>query len=197
MRNQTLVVPKVGTLIDCVLRIATGRRAAVAVAALAVGGGLLFRASPYDALKSRLGGASLPEEGVTPPDRLIELLQALGTDGRSLYLEFQAWDVLNPILIGLAGALLLGWLLNRTNKAKSNWRYAILLPVAALATDLLENLVISIAVRSFPEPSSVSSLLPLFTGAKFAAAIGTLLLVVLLLLFRLRDWLGRVPRRAT
>ena len=38
---------------------------------------------------------------------------------------------------------------------------------------------------------------PLVTAAKFAAAIGTLLLVVLLLLFGLCDWLSRVPRRAT
>jgi hypothetical protein len=184
-------------VIDLILKLANGARSAVALAAFGLGGTLLFRLSPYDAVKALLDGASLPEETITSPDRFAEVLEALGTAGRELYLRFQVWDLLNPILIGVAGALLLGWLLKRGQRASSTWRFVVLLPVALLTADLLENLVISIAVGAFPDRAAIGNALPLVTAAKFVSAIATVGAVVFLALMWLRDRLSGLRRRAT
>lgn len=185
------------SLIDLILRLATGTRTAVTLAAFAFGGTLLFRLSPYNDVKARLDGASLPEETITSPDRFAEVLQVLGVVGRESYLQFQVWDLLNPILIGVAGAMLLGWLLKRGQRATSSWRFVVLLPVALLTADLLENLVIAIAVGAFPERVALGTALPLVTAAKFGAAMATIAAVFLLALMWLRDRLSAVPGRAT
>ncbi len=184
-------------MINFILKLATGGRAAVALAALGLGGTFLFRLSPYDAVKTLLEGASLPEETITAPDRFAEILEALGAAGREAYLQFQVWDLLNPVLIGVAGAMLLGWLLKRSQRASSAWRYVALLPVALLAADLLENLVISIAVGAFPDRAAIVNALPLVTAAKFGAAIATIISLILLALMWLRDRMSGVLQRAT
>ena len=183
-------------MIDRILKLATGARAAVALAAL-LGGSLLFRVSPYAAVKSLLGGASLPEETITSSDRLAEILEVLGATGRESYLQFQVWDLLNPILIGVFGALLLGWLLKRSQRVNSTWRFVVLLPVVALGADLLENLVISIAVGAFPDLGAIANALPLVSAVKFGAVIATMVSVVLLALLWIRDRLSGGQRPAT
>lgn len=176
------------SLINRILKLATGPRAALAVAALGLGGVPLFRASPYDAIKSLLGGAPLPEETITSPGQFAEVLEVLGVEGRGLYLQFQAWDLLNPILIGVAGAMLLGWLLKRSRRAESAWRFVILLPVAALIADLTENLVISMALGAFPDVGAIGHALPIVTAAKFGAVIAMMVSAVLLALLWVREW---------
>ncbi len=181
----------VASVIDRILGLATGARAAAASAALAIGGTLLFRLSPYDDLKSRLDGGSLPEETLTPPGRLAEILEALGTVGRASYLQFQLWDLLNPFLMGVAGALLLGWLLGETPRAAASWRLVILLPLILLVADVLENAVIAVAIGAFPNPVALASALRPISAVKFGAAIATMVALVLLALLRLRDRLSR------
>ena len=183
-------------MIDLILKAATGARAVVAAAALGLGGTLLFRLSPYEALKSQLDGASLPEETITSPDRFAAILEALGVAGRATYLQFQVWDLLNPILIGAAGAMLLGWLLKRSRRAGSAWRLVLVLPVALVAADLLENLIIAMGIGAYPEPASVVKALPLVTAVKFGGAMATMVTVVLLALMWLRDRVSGVLRRA-
>lgn len=184
-------------VIDLILKQVTGARTAIALAAFGFGGTLLFRLSPYATIKALLDGAGLPEETITSPDRLAEVLEALGTAGREAYLRFQVWDLLNPLLIGVAGAMLLGWLLKRGQRANSTWRFVVLLPIALLAADLLENLVISIAVGASPDRAALGNALPLVTAAKFGAAIATVIAVVLLALLWLRDRVsGALPRAA-
>ena len=183
-------------MIHLILKLATGGRAAASMATFLVGGMLLFRLSPYAALKTLLDDASLPEETITSPDRLAEVLETLGTAGRASYLQFQVWDLANPILMGVAGAMLLGWLLERANRANSTWRFVVLLPVVLLATDLLENLVISIAVGAFPDRAALGSALPLVTAAKFSAAIATFVAAILLAFAWLRGRLFPAPRAA-
>ncbi len=184
-------------MIDRILKWATGARAVVALAALGFGGVPLFRASPYDDVKALLGGASLPEETITSSERFAEVLEVLGVTGRELYLQFQVWDLLNPILSGVAGAMLLGWLLKRSRRADSAWRFVVLLPVVTLCADLLENLVIAIAVGAFPDLGAIGNALPLATAAKFGAVIATMVSIVLLALLWIRDRLSGARRPAT
>ena len=181
-------------MIDLILRQATGIRAAVAVAVFGIGGTFLFRLSPYDTVKALLDGASLPEETITSPDRFAQVMASLDAAGRELYLQFQVWDLLNPILMGVAGTMLLGWLVKRRQRSGSAWRFVVLLPVAVLASDLLENGIISVAVSAFPGRAVIGNALPLVTAAKFGAAIATIVAVVLLALTWMRDWLSGVLR---
>jgi len=174
-------------VIKLILKLATGARALMALAALGLGGTFLFRLSPYDALKGLLDGASLPEETITPPDRFADVLDALGPVGRDLYLRFQVWDLLNPILIGVAGAMALGWLLKRSQRETSTWRLVVLLPVVLLVADLLENAVISLVVGAYPGRAAIGNTLPLVTATKFGAAMATMVAAALLALLWLRD----------
>ena len=183
-------------LIDRVLRAATGARAALALIALGVGGGLLFRLSPYDALKARLNGGALPEETITSPDRFAAVLDALGDPGRELYLRFQLWDVLNPVLIGVAGALVLGWLLGRAGRSDSAWRYVLLFPFVLLGADLAENVVISLGIGAFPAPAAVAGFLPWVTATKFGAAAGMAGSMVLVGILLLWNRVSGAPRPA-
>ncbi len=186
-------------MIDLILKQATGVRAVVALAAFGVGGTLLFRLSPYDAVKALLDGARLPEETITTPDRFADVLEALGAAGRASYLQFQVWDLISPVLFGIAGAMLLGWLLKRGQRASSGWRFVVLFPVALLAADLLENFVISIGVGAYPDRTALANALPIVTATKFGAAMTTMIAAVLLVLVWLRDRLsaGRADPPAT
>jgi len=184
-------------MIDLIIKVATGVRAAIALAALAFGGTLLFRLGPYSDLRALLNDSSLPEEAITSPDRFAEILEALGATGRATYLQFQIWDLLNPVLIGGAGALLLGWLLKRGNRDTSSWRLVVLFPVVLLAADLLENLVIAVGVGAFPDRTLIGAALPLVTATKFGAAGATFVAAILLSLAWLRNWRSGVPRRVT
>ena len=182
-------------LIDRILELATGARAVMAVAALALFGVPLFRVSPYEAVRSRLGGATLPEETITSADRFAEVLGLLGEFGRRLYLQFQVWDLLNPILIGIAGAMVLGWLLKRSRRADSGWRFVVLFPVAALCADLTENFVISMSIAAYPDFAALGSALPFVTAAKFGAVMTMMVSVAVLALLWTRDWLIRRDSR--
>ena len=182
-------------MIQRILELATGARAAIALAVFGFGGTALFRRSPYETVKALLDGASLPEETITSSERLAEILGALDASGRALYLEFQLWDVLNPILMGAAGAMLLGWLVKRSRRSSTRWRFVVLLPVALLVADLLENVILSAAVGAFPERALLAGALPLVTALKFAAAMATALAVVLVAGAWIRDRHSGVPPR--
>lgn len=184
-------------MIDFILRLATGVRAALAVAAFGVGGTFLFRLSPYDTVKALLDGVSLPEETITFPDRFAQVMVALDAEGRELYLQFQLWDLLNPILMGVAGTMLLGWLVGRSRRSSSKWRFVVSLPIALLVADLLENGIISLAVTAFPDRAVLGNALPFVTAIKFAAAIATVAAVASLALVWLRDRRSGAPGRAT
>lgn len=184
-------------VIDLILRLATGVRAAIAVAAFGTAGTYLFRLSPYERVKARLDGASLPEETITSPGRFAEVMAALDASGRELYLQFQAWDLLNPVLMGAAGAMVLGWLVGRSRRSRSRWRLVVLLPVVLLGADLLENGIIAMAVAAYPERAVIDNALPLVTAVKFAAAIATMVSVVSLALVWARNSRSDTRRRAT
>lgn len=174
-------------MIDLVLRLATGIRAAISVAVLATVGTYLFRLSPYEEVKGRLAGVSLPEEAITSPARFAEVMAALDASGRELYLQFQAWDLLNPILMGAAGVMVLGWLVGRSRRSRSRWRLVVVLPLVLLGADLLENGIIAMAVAAYPERAVIGTALPLMTAVKFAAAMAAVASSAWLALLWARD----------
>lgn len=127
------------------LAFATGRRVLGALVVLVAAGSSLFRYGPYPEL------APLPEESPgLGPTQLRAFLSELGEDGREAYLLFQGVDLLNPVLTAGFAVLLLAWILRRSGLGTGGARLALLIPVAALLADWLENLILSLAIRAYP-----------------------------------------------
>ncbi len=181
-------------MMDATLDFATGRRAIAAVVVFAVGGTAFFRLSPYSAVRAASGDRTLPEEGLTNPVQFHEFLTDIGATGRELYLSFQLWDLLNPVLLGLMGVMIVGWLIKRGALRGTAGRWLIIVPLVAPFAELVENAVIAWSIASFPEASATARFLPLVTGAKFAGLLGTLLVVLCLAVVGLRA--HRSGRRA-
>lgn len=82
----------------------------------------------------------------------LELLAALGVNGRDVYLYQQLpLDFIYPGLFAISCCLLLSWLFAKSFKPDSGMFYLCLLPVAAGLFDYLENISIVVMLRSYPD----------------------------------------------
>ncbi len=167
---ETGAVPGRG---ERIIRAASGGRVLLAGLLLAVGGALLFTVGPYPRLKEATGQATFPEEGVTSSGELRSFLEALGPDGRDLYLEVQLWDLCNPLLIGLFGLALVAWMLRLATDSPAR-AWGLVIPLVAPAADLVEDGLIASAILSFPSPAAASSALALVSTLKFVGLAVTL-----------------------
>jgi len=81
-----------------------------------------------------------------------ELLSALGTEGRNLYLTTQLpLDFIYPGLFSITYSLLLVWLFAKTCQENSKVYYVALVPLLAGIFDYMENLFIIKMINSFPD----------------------------------------------
>lgn len=154
-------------LVSVLLRWSTGRATLIAFGVLIAGGFLLFQLAPYELIRDLVGGTPLPEEGTTYEGGLVSFLQELGDVGRRMYLRFQYWDLLNPVLQVSAFTLLIGWLVKRARLEQHWLRFAVLIPGFAAGADLGENLLLIDAIHSFPGPGAGSVLVAPVTAVKF------------------------------
>ena len=76
-------------MIDVMIRWATGRRAALALGALLIGGSALFQLGPYASVKRMTNAPALPEETLTTAAALEEFLDGLDEPTRTAYARFQ------------------------------------------------------------------------------------------------------------
>ena len=155
------------------LRIATGPRALLAVVVALVGTGLLFGTGPFPRVRALAPDGRLPEEQLGyPPAELTWFLAAIGPEGRTDYVLFQRLDILTPLLLGGAAALVIAWLLRRGGAA--GWLARLpYLPVLFLLTEVAEDFALARAARLYPAASALTPALPVLTGAKFAVLILT------------------------
>ncbi len=73
-----------------------------------------------------------------------------------------------PIVYAAMLVLVLGWELRRTTRSGSPWRLVVLLPVAALLADYVENICAAIVMARWPETTDViAHLAPVATAAKW------------------------------
>jgi len=98
----------------------------------------------------------------------------------------QWWDMINPLLVAVAGTLLVGWLIRRAGHERRIWRFAVFLPVIAGAADLTENILLRAAIAAFPSvPGSAGvladvtkmKLLSLMVMVPIAVGLGAVALV--------------------
>lgn len=81
-----------------------------------------------------------------------ELLDALGSEGRDLYLYTQLpLDFIYPGLFSITYSLLLVWLFGKTFKGESKVYYFASVPFLAGIFDYAENVLIINMIRSFPD----------------------------------------------
>ena len=153
-----------------ILRIATGPRVLTAVVVALTGISLLFGTGPFPRVRALTPGGRLPEEQLGyPPEMLIEFLGAIGPEGRADYILFQRLDILTPLLIGGAAALVIAWLIGRAGASAGWTRRLPYLPLLFLLAEVTEDFVLARAARLYPDPSALSPALPALTGAKFGA----------------------------
>ena len=100
------------------------------------------------------------------------LFKALGEPGRSAYLFWQLpIDMVYPLFFAVSYALLMAYLLRKMDRLQGSWFYLCLLPLVSGMFDYLENIGISMLLRSFPNISD--SLVALTSGFTLLKSITT------------------------
>lgn len=85
----------------------------------------------------------------------MDLLDALGPEGRSIYLTKQLpLDFIYPGLFAITYSLLLVWLFLKSTRHQSKIFYLTLVPILAGICDYIENVFIIVMINSFPDLSS-------------------------------------------
>ena len=152
-----------------ILRVATGRRVLAAAGTALAGTGLLFGTGPFPAVRALAPAGVLPEEQLGyGADELHAFLGAIGPEGRAAYVVFQRLDILTPLLLGGAAMLAIAWLLRRGGTTAGRAAWLPFVPVLFLLTEVAEDFVLGRAARLYPAESSLGTMLPVLTGAKFA-----------------------------
>jgi hypothetical protein len=131
---------------------------------------------------SRSGGLTVPD--VVPlysPQQLFDLLVRYGESGRRAFLYFALYDVFYPFVAYGFALLLLTSLVRPFAMARIRWAYLVLLPLAGLVVELLEQAGFLAILLVFPRQ------LPALAWALAAVSFAKLLLLggLLLALFAL------------
>jgi hypothetical protein len=122
----------------------------------------------------------------------IKLLDALGSDGRDLYLYRQLpLDFIYPGLFSVSCSLLLSWLFLKTQQTNSKLFYFCYIPVVAGLFDYFENIFIVNILTSYPNVSEVSvSFASAMTIVKSVLTISFFVLLIIGVILNLKKkWL--------
>lgn len=126
------------------------------------------------------GGLAVPDvQPLYTGEGLYSLLEGYGASGRSAFLQFAVYDLVYPLLAYGLAALVLAALSRRVVSAHPAFAYVILLPLAGLLVELLEQAGFLVALAFFPTRlSALAVAVSLLTKLKFlllAALLSTLL----------------------
>ena len=158
----------------------TGR---VALAALA-----LFVAFAATVLPAQSSAAAAASQGAGSPDlslayspaALYQMAESYGPDGRTAYIRARAsFDVIWPAVYLVFLTTAISWLYGKAASDHHHWQLGNLLPVGAVALDLMENLSTSIVMIRFPAPTPLAALLaPFFTFMKWGLVSASVLMLI-------------------
>ncbi len=120
----------------------------------------------------------------------MDLLSALGPEGRSTYLTRQLpLDFIYPGLFAITYSLFLTWIFLKSAGNKSKIFYLTFVPILAGLCDYIENIFIILMINSFPELSSnIVGVASLFTVMKsiFTSIFFMLILLSIFMYFKNR-----------
>jgi hypothetical protein len=118
---------------------------------------------------ARTGGLPLPD--VRPfyaPGDLYTLLEQYGELGRRAFLEFTLYDILYPCVAYGVAALVLAALMRSLVEARAGWASIIVLPLAGLVVELLEQAGFLASLALFPaRVPALASAVSVLTLVKF------------------------------
>ena len=171
-------------LLSTLLRSGSDRTILVLVAVLALFSLAVVRPL-YARIETFSGGiGAIDALIVYTPDRAYEMIAAYGQQGRQYYATIALTvDTAFPLLLALTVSLILASVFRRAFARAEVRHRAVLVPVAALAADLLENVGIVTLLLSYPRRlPAVAILASAFSTVKWTAVTAEGVLVVVGLL---------------
>jgi hypothetical protein len=183
-------------LADRVAAAASGRR--LALAALLYGVCLYFLGGAATKIAALTGGLTVPDlmKGFTARE-LYERLDAFGDEGRRIYFRAEMVDMVYPLAYGFTCAFAIALAARRFFGGYARARLLVLLPLAAVVCDYLENASILTVLRGWPERQmTIAAVGGVFNTAKWAfAGVAIPLAVVALLALGIAAIRARLTRR--
>lgn len=158
----------------------TGKHVLILLAVqFVVQGAILFGTYP---LIQQGGGAPLDLQMFYEPSMVGFYLASIGEAGRSWYLINQCTlDILFPMTYGPAYMALFLWLIKKASMNKVFYRL-VAIPMAIVAFDLAENVLIVVSLMKFPNvPAVIESSASIASAAKQSAIMATMAAALLLI----------------
>jgi hypothetical protein len=175
------------------IRLGTGRNILILAVLLAVFSFTVI-GPMYDRIETLSGGVGAIDFLIVyTPDQAYDMIAAYGQQGRQYYAAIAlTLDTIFPLLLALTFSLILAPVFHRAFPREGVLQRAVLVPVAALTADLLENVGIVTILLSYPRKlPAVALLASAFSTVKWTSIAGESVLV----LVGLVAWLVRRARR--
>lgn len=139
----------------------------VAMAALALF--VLFAALVLPAQTKQTTSATPDLSLVYSPADLYRMAESYGADGRQEYIRVRfSFDVVWPLVYASFLVTASGWVFGKVCAPGSHWRLTVLVPLAGMILDYLENLSTSLVMFRYPVRTPVVDMLaPVFTFSKW------------------------------
>lgn len=172
--------PLLEHLTDTLIRWGTVRSILFLLAVLAVFSLAVVRPT-YDRIATFSGGVGAIDSLIIyDPDTAYDMVAAYGQQGRQYYAAIALTvDVVFPFLLAVTFNLILASVFHRAFSREGVLQRAVLVPVAALTADLLENAGIVTMLLSYPRTlRAVALLASAFSTVKWTAIAAELILVV-------------------
>lgn len=119
----------------------------------------LINGRPFGMMKLQdiTGGVNIPDMEFTySVGSLYSLLEALGEAGRNFYLtSIIPLDFIFPACYGLFLAILLSYIIRKTDLYETGWRYVVILPVIGALMDYAENFLFLTILLHYPHQMPV------------------------------------------
>jgi hypothetical protein len=181
---------------DGLLSLGTGPIAVAGLAIFLLFGALVLPGQAAAAEKVA-GGAGSPDTSLFySSERLVQLAEGYGEAGRAAYVRARwTFDLAFPLVYGFFLLTSIGWALRRGVAPASPWRVLILVPVAAVAFDFLENTATSLVMARYPaDVPLAATLAPGLTLIKWALVYGSFAVLVVAVVAALWKQIHRPPR---
>ena len=144
------------------------------------------------------GGAGSPDLSLFyTPQRLYDMAEAYGTEGRTAYVRARwTFDLVWPLVYAAFLGATISWLYGRAFQGESRWRRANLVPLLGALLDYGENACTSLLMARYPARTPVVAVLaPLFTLLKWVALGASFVLLLLGVGFAVYAWRRRAGAR--
>lgn len=124
---------------------------------------------------------------------LYQSAATFGESGRQAYIRARwSFDVIWPLVYTLFLTTSISWVFGKAFPRTSKFQLANLIPFLGMAFDFLENSATTVVMARFPNPAPIAAhLAPIFTPIKWGFVNGSFVVLLVGLLFLLRNKLRK------